>query len=72
MNETLLVRKCKSRKLKDGTYICSSLKIPCKDVKREDCPLMEEYRIIDTEKGDKNDNKFTDGWIENSRRILSN
>lgn len=46
MKETLLTKRCSSRKKQGNVYICTHTQIPCKEVKREDCILLEEYRIV--------------------------
>lgn len=50
MKETLITKKCKSRELKGDEIICSYRGIPCKDINKEDCVLMEEYKIKESDK----------------------
>ena len=49
MNETLLTKRCKDRKLVGDEVICKFRGIPCIDIKKEDCILMEEYKIVSEE-----------------------
>lgn len=49
MKETLLTKRCSSRKKQGNVYICTHTQIPCKEVKREDCILLEEYRIVESD-----------------------